>query len=81
MTLYCASFIRQQVRSRESYALSEREREVLGHIVAGLTNDEIGRTLTLSPRAVDPHRANLFAKLEVESPAVLIRRFAGLVEA
>ena len=84
--------VRQHVRSRERnnadresrdrYALlSEREREVLGLIVAGLTNKEIGRALTLSPRTVETHRANLFAKLEVESLAVLIRRFAGLVEA
>ena len=83
--------VRQHVRSRERnnadrefrdrYALlSERDREVLGLIVAGLTNKEIGRELTLSPRAVETHRANSFAKLEVESLAVLIRRFAGLVE-
>ena len=43
--------------------------------------DRLGRELTLSPRTVETHRANLFAKLEVESLAVLIRRFAGLVEA
>jgi two-component system, LuxR family, response regulator FixJ len=83
--------IRQHVRSRERnledrharerYALlSEREREVLGMIIAGLTNKEIGRALQLSPRTVETHRANLFAKLEVESLAVLIRRFAGLAE-
>ena len=67
--------------SRDHFALlSEREREVLGLIVAALTNKEIGRELTLSPRAVETHRANSFAKLEVESLAVLIRRFAGLVE-
>ena len=83
--------VRHHVRSRERnnadreardrYALlSEREREVLGLIVAGLTNKEIGRALTLSPRTVETHRANLFAKLEVESLAVLIRRFAGLVD-
>jgi two-component system, LuxR family, response regulator FixJ len=83
--------VRQHVRSRERnledrharerYALlSEREREVLGMIVKGLTNKEIGRALELSPRTVETHRANLFAKLEVESLAVLIRRFAGLAE-
>ncbi len=83
--------VRQHVRSRERnledrharerYALlSEREREVLGMIVAGLTNKEIGRALELSPRTVETHRANLFAKLEVESLAVLIRRFAGVAE-
>ena len=84
--------VRQHVKSRqrhqadraarERYAqLSEREREVLGLIVEGLTNKEIGRALTLSPRTVETHRANLFAKLEAESLAQLIRRYAALVEA
>ena len=67
--------------ARERYAqLSPREREVLGLIVAGLTNKEIGRALQLSPRTVETHRANLFAKLEAESLAQLIRRYARLVE-
>ncbi len=67
--------------ARERYAqLSPREREVLGLIVAGLTNKEIGRALALSPRTVETHRANLFAKLEAESLAVLIRRYAQLVD-
>ena len=84
--------VRQHVRSRqrnqsdqeasERYAqLSPREREVLGLIVEGLTNKEIGRALELSPRTVETHRANLFAKLGAESLAQLIRRFAALVDA
>ncbi len=83
--------VRQHVRSRERlqadrqararYAqLSGREREVLGLIVAGLTNKEIGRALTLSPRTVETHRANLFAKLEADSLAQLIRGYAALVD-
>lgn len=83
--------VRQHVRSRqrlqadrsarERYAqLSEREREVLGLIVAGLTNKEIGRALDLSPRTVETHRAHLFAKLEAGSLAQLIRSYASLVE-
>jgi FixJ family two-component response regulator len=67
--------------ARERYErLSEREREVLSLIVAGLTNKEIGRALALSPRTVETHRANLFVKLEAESLAQVIRRYAGLVE-
>jgi len=83
--------VRQHVRSRERHRtdrqarerhaqLSEREREVLAMIVAGLTNKEIGRALTLSPRTVETHRANLFAKLEAESLAQLIRQYAALVD-
>lgn len=83
--------VRQHVKSRERsqadrhaqdrYAqLSAREREVLGLIVAGLTNKEIGRALDVSPRTVESHRANLFAKLEADSLAQLIRHYAALVE-
>jgi two-component system response regulator FixJ len=81
--------VRQHVRSRERHQasqqarehyaqLSEREREVLGLIVEGLTNKEIGRALGLSPRTVETHRANLFAKLHVDSLAHLIRHYAAL---
>ena len=81
--------VRQHVRSRERTQadqaarerhaqLSEREREVLRFIVEGLTNKEIARTLALSPRTVETHRANLFAKLGCESLAQLIRRYAAL---
>lgn len=67
--------------ARERYAqLSEREKEVAGLIVAGLTNKEIGRALALSPRTVETHRANLFAKLQAESLAQLIRRYAALID-
>ncbi|MCJ0761802.1 response regulator transcription factor [Variovorax terrae] len=68
-------------QARERYAqLSAREREVLGLIVAGLTNKEIGRALQVSPRTVETHRANLFAKLGAESLAQLIRQYAALVD-
>ena len=83
--------VRQHVKSRQRHnddrdarqrhaALSPREKEVLGLIVEGLTNKEIGRALSLSPRTVETHRANLFNKLGAESLAQLIRRYAALVE-
>jgi FixJ family two-component response regulator len=83
--------VRQHVRTRtrnaadraarERYArLSEREREVLSLIVAGLTNKEIGRALALSPRTVENHRAHVFEKLQAESLAQVVRLYAELVE-
>ncbi|KQM80370.1 response regulator transcription factor [Xylophilus sp. Leaf220] len=69
----------QAARSRHAQ-LSEREREVLAFIVEGLTNKEIARTLDLSPRTVETHRANLFAKLACDSLAQLIRQYATLVD-
>lgn len=84
--------VRQHVKSREKHQgdrearerytqLSAREREVLGLITSGLTNKDIGRALELSPRTVETHRANLFAKLQVESLAQLIRQYAALADA
>ncbi|MGC3964558.1 MAG: response regulator [Rhodocyclaceae bacterium] len=55
--------------------LTEREHEVLTHIVDGLSNKQIARTLDLSPRTVETHRANLFEKLEVNSLAQLVRLY------
>jgi FixJ family two-component response regulator len=67
--------------ARERFAaLSAREREVLSLVVAGLTNKEIGRALALSPRTVETHRARLSEKLQADSLAQLIRRYAVLVE-
>ncbi len=82
--------VRAHVRSRERLAagrearervarLSEREREVLGLVVDGLTNKEIARALALSPRTVETHRANLSAKLEVDTLAQLVRLYGALV--
>ncbi len=83
--------VRAHVRSRQRDAasreareritlLSPREREVLGLVVDGLTNKEIGRVLGLSPRTVETHRAHLGEKLQVQTLAQMIRRYAALVD-
>jgi FixJ family two-component response regulator len=67
--------------ARERFArLSEREREVLKAVVQGRTAKQIARTLALSPRTVETHRANLADKLGTESLAQLIRQYAVLVD-
>jgi len=53
--------------------LTEREREVLVLIGEGKTNSEIAKSLGISQKTVDKHRANLMQKLGVTSRAGLIR--------
>ncbi|WP_284618633.1 helix-turn-helix domain-containing protein [Aquabacterium humicola] len=50
-------------------ALTERERQVLRLVATGLTTKAIARQLGLSPKTVDRHLGNLFAKLGVASRA------------
>lgn len=60
--------------------LTERERDVLELLAAGLPNSEIARRLFLSTNTVRNHVSNLFAKLHVSSraEAMLIARRAGV---
>jgi DNA-binding NarL/FixJ family response regulator len=62
--------------------LTEREREVVGLVVKGLSTKEIASQLDISTRTVETHRANLMRKLNLKSVA-LLTQFAireGLVQ-
>jgi DNA-binding NarL/FixJ family response regulator len=48
-------------------AFSHRERQVIGHVAAGLTNSEIGDVLFLAESTVKSHLASAFTKLGVRS--------------
>ncbi len=54
--------------------LSPREREVLGLIMAGLSNKEMARKLGLSPKTIEAHRAKLYTKMRADSLADLVRK-------
>ncbi|GAA1239148.1 response regulator transcription factor [Kitasatospora nipponensis] len=45
--------------------LTEREREVLGHIADGRSNREIARSLSLSEKTVKTHVSNILMKLDL----------------
>jgi two-component system response regulator NreC len=53
--------------------LTPREIEVLRLIAEGHTNTQIAELLHLSPRTIETHRANIRAKLELDSRAELVR--------
>ncbi|HEX3628421.1 MAG TPA: response regulator [Verrucomicrobiae bacterium] len=53
--------------------LSERELEVLGHVVRGKMNKEIAADLNINERTVKLHRTNITRKLRVHSVAELTR--------
>jgi two-component system response regulator FixJ len=52
--------------------LTKREREVLDHMLAGLSTKLMARQLGLSPRTVEDHRANILRKAGVKSSAQLL---------
>ena len=53
--------------------LTTREREVLHLAAEGYTNTAIGDRLSISPRTVETHRANLMRKLGLDTQTDLIR--------
>jgi len=54
-------------------SLSERERQVLSAVVAGLPNKTIGFDLGISPRTVEVHRANIMSKMQARNLPELVR--------
>jgi len=63
--------------------LTEREREVLTLVGRGLTNDEIGRSLYLSPLTAKTHVSRIMAKLAARDRVqlVVVAYETGLVRA
>lgn len=63
----------QQRRQAVTEALSDREMEVFDLIGVGVTSRKIAEQLGISVRTVDTHRANIIAKLKLDSAASLVR--------
>lgn len=53
--------------------LSPRERLVLDLVASGLTSKEIAKSLSISHRTVEVHRAHIFEKLSISSTQDLVR--------
>jgi two-component system response regulator FixJ len=63
---------RADIEARMS-ALSKRERDVLGGLIAGHANKQIAFDLGISPRTVEIYRANLMNKMQAGSLSELVR--------
>ena len=57
----------------EADPLTEREREVLRLLALGHTNQEIAKSLFLSVRTVETHRAHIMQKLRLSTRAELVQ--------
>lgn len=70
------------VRTGSFAALTDREREILVLVARGLTNEEIGSSLFISPATVKTHLARIMAKLDAHDRAQLVVRAyeGGLVK-
>lgn len=58
--------------------LTAREREVMGHVTAGLMNKQVAGLIGLSEITVKIHRGNVMRKMNVKSLADLVRKAEAL---
>ena len=64
---------------RDCYAsLSPRERQVMGLVVSGLLNKQVGGELGISEITVKAHRGQVMQKMKADSLADLVRMAARL---
>lgn len=59
--------------------LTAREQDILRQVIQGGSSKEIARTLSLSPRTVEAHRASIFTKLSVNSVPKLMKTYGGFL--
>lgn len=64
--------LRSEIEQRLE-SLSQRERQVLDGLVAGLPNKVIAHDLGISPRTVEVYRANVMTKMQAGSLSELVR--------
>lgn len=58
--------------------LSDRERQVMEQVARGLTNNEIGEELFISPVTVRNHISSILTKLQVTNRTQAVLRFRGV---
>jgi len=63
----------QNIAINRVKSLTQREKEVMDHVVAGTLNKDIAKKLEISIKTVEVHRANVMDKMAVSSVADLVR--------
>ncbi|MDA0811416.1 MAG: response regulator [Verrucomicrobia bacterium] len=63
---------RDEVQARVDL-LTEREREVMGYVIAGFLNKQIGERLGATEKTVKVHRGRMIKKMQADSVADLVR--------
>jgi DNA-binding NarL/FixJ family response regulator len=85
-SLAAAELGRSARRSREraviENALTDRQREILLYLAEGLTLQQIGRRLAISPRTVEAHARDVYRKLGVRTRLQAVSKAAavGLID-
>jgi DNA-binding NarL/FixJ family response regulator len=76
-----AAVLRQKAPPPLVEPLTEREREVLNHLMLGLTDQQISKQLVVSPETVKSHVKHIYQKLGVDNrtKAVVTSIAAGLI--
>lgn len=76
----CAVWMFEDISARREVAraLTCREREIARQIAAGQSTKQIARSLGISVRTIDGHRARLKRKVGAQSASEMIARLAGL---
>jgi two-component system, response regulator PdtaR len=71
--------IEQKYYNTESIInLSYREKQVIFHIINGLSNEEIANQINLSPHTVRTHRKNIYRKLEVNNVSQMTQKISEM---
>jgi DNA-binding NarL/FixJ family response regulator len=76
-----AAVLRKSARPQPVDPLTERELEVLKHLMLGLTDQQISKQLVVSPETVKSHVKHIYQKLGVDNrtKAVVTSIAAGLI--
>lgn len=66
-------------RSQQRYAtLTPREREVFEYLISGVANKVIAMKMSVSPRTIETHRANILHKMNSKSVVSLLQQMTQI---